>query len=840
MENYSTNGMAAELASYETPFADEAVDQYEEQGENTEYSQNYLADLESPFSQNFDSGATDKESSPLAANYVQLLGGLNDQEFSEALYQMASEVTNSWSDKVSNEAAMGDRFVPFATQQAQQYFAPLIDQAEATLDRIRDHFTATNLSDHSETEIENYFAQFETPYGLSPAQEQFLGGLIKKVKSVVSTAGNLVKKGINVVGKFLPIGPILDKIKRLIPHLLNRVLKFAIGKLPVALRPHAQNLAKRFLKMEAVENLGLHEATTPDLESIQMEFDNQVANLVFSQDENEAEQYAFEFEHAEEMLQRETADEAGGLHVPSLDAAREQLINELRDLKDGESPAPAIERFLPAAILALQPVIKVALSIIGRQKVINFLAGLLAKLVRKFVPENVARPLAASIIDVGMSAIGFEVNETTKSDVAYEAIVNTIQETVQRLGNLSEHKLNDQEAFAAEVVQAFEAAAPNNFPAKYIRKDVLPSTANGIWVLKPRKGPKHLYKKYTNVFNTTIEPRVAKSIRIFGGRPLSSFLKENLSLDVSKPIQARVHLYEAINGTQLSNIAKHEKTPGLSVQHGYVQLHPLSMCNAAMLIKEPGLGEDVDIAYRTSPFKIKTGQRFFYLEIAGAKLKYVVPQPKKQEPRPPKPTPIYPIDPKPVVAKASDIQCILNLLKGEIKVNYFFSEAESIQIVEKLKAGDYLGAAYKIKAVLHDVLHNALIKNIGSKVKIIHEAIPELYLDNYIQSESKGGGLGKDIMMKVIEKLIEKLVAVAFDAVGAFFKARAAEFIKAQAEPADGVTVKLRFFNIPGLSQVSAIINGLRGTLSIGNVLDFAIPSIPSPDIDIKPGQVWD
>ena len=155
----------------------------------------------------------------------------------------------------------------------------------------------------------------------------------------------------------------------------------------------------------------------------------------------------------------------------------------------------AIERFLPAAILALQPVIKVALSIIGRQKVINFLAGLLAKLVRKFVPENVARPLAASIIDVGMSAIGFEVNETTKTDVAYEAIVNTIQETIQRLGSLSEHQLNDQEALAAEVVQAFEAAAPNNFPAKYIRRDVLPSTANGIWVLKPRKGPKHLYKK---------------------------------------------------------------------------------------------------------------------------------------------------------------------------------------------------------------------------------------------------------------------------------------------------------------------------------------------------------
>ena len=106
---------------------------------------------------------------------------------------------------------------------------------------------------------------------------------------------------------------------------------------------------------------------------------------------------------------------AAGSDVPSLDAARQQLIGELKELQPGQSPAPAIERFLPAAILALQPVIKIAISIIGRQKVVNFLAGLLAKLVAKYVPEAVARPLATSIVDIGMSAIGFETNERNSS-----------------------------------------------------------------------------------------------------------------------------------------------------------------------------------------------------------------------------------------------------------------------------------------------------------------------------------------------------------------------------------------------------------------------------------------
>ena len=156
----------------------------------------------------------------------------------------------------------------------------------------------------------------------------------------------------------------------------------------------------------------------------------------------------------------------------SLEAARQQFINELRELKQGESPAPAIEGFLPVAIMALKPLIKTGISLIGRQKVINFLAGLLAQLVAKYVPQQVAQPLAASIIDAGMSAIGFETYEMSKSDVGYEALVNTIQETIQNMGDLNEADLNDQESLTMNLLEAFETAAANNFPPQYIREDL--------------------------------------------------------------------------------------------------------------------------------------------------------------------------------------------------------------------------------------------------------------------------------------------------------------------------------------------------------------------------------
>ncbi|MBD0395348.1 MAG: hypothetical protein ICV52_16235, partial [Microcoleus sp. C1-bin4] len=407
---------------------------------------------------------------------------------------MAAELEETWSSKISNEMAMGDRFVPFANQQADEYFAPLLKATDSMIDRVAQQFSGNNLGDRSDTETEQFFAELEYDHApLSPAQEQLFGGLFDKVKSVVSKGDELAKKGISAVGKILPINIILDRLKGLVRPLLDKVLKFAIGKLPKNLQPHAQSLAKKFLNLETsfeTEPTNGEIPSAGELDALQNELDNHIAHLVFSAEETEADNLVMEYEASSATAERSNDYENGGLNLPSLDAARQQFINELKNLQPGENPAPAIERFLPAAIMALQPVIKMAISIIGRQKVINFLAGLLAKLIGKYVPEATAKPLAASIIDVGMSAIGFETYETDKADVAYEAIANTIQDTIQNLSGLNEQTLNDNEALTAQLLEAFEPAAANNFPPQYIREDLRPSTQPGVWVLKPRSGPR--------------------------------------------------------------------------------------------------------------------------------------------------------------------------------------------------------------------------------------------------------------------------------------------------------------------------------------------------------------
>jgi hypothetical protein len=846
MNSYAGNGMSAELEMYETPFADKSPlrEAFTTRDADIAYS-NFIQELESPFSRTYDTGGSQAVVSQMSEEFVQFMAELHDSSFSDSVYELASELEDRWLPKISDEAAMGNQLIPFATQQAREYITPFLSETEAMIDRVAQQFSGNNLADHTASEIESFFSEMEFAHeNFSPAQEQFFGKIFNKVKNVVKKGVELAKKGASIVGKILPVNIILGKLKGLVRPLLDRVLKFALGKLPKNLRPYAQTLAKKFLKMEAGSDYESPDLlASSELDGIQTEFDERVAEVVFSTDETSVDTIVHEYETSEDSIEREFIYETGGLSVPSLDGARQQFINELKSLPPGANPAPAIERFLPAAILALQPIIKMGISIIGRQKVINFLAGLLAKLVGKYVPENVARPLAASIIDVGMSAIGFEVNESNGSDVAYEAIVDTIQETIQNMGPLDEATINDQEALTLQLLEAFETSAANNFPPQYIKEELRPTVQPGVWVLKPRKGSKHLYKKFTRVFNTTIDPKTAQTVTTFRGLPLANFLRDKLSLDPNKPIQAKVHLYEAIPGTRLSRIGKSENLPGFNASQPYAwtQLHPLSKQAASVLLKEPGLGKDLDPNFTTKRHRNKVGQRFYFLEIAGAKLRIPPVERAKYKAGAPKPS------------QSGDIQGVINFIKSEISFNYYFSEEDAKNVVERMNRNDFLGAAISIRNAVRNVLNSMLLKNVGNRVKIIHEAVPELYLENVGEYEgesslaslarSVGGivvGGGKEMIKKIIEQIVEKLCERAYQSLSNFFKARAAEFKEAQAKPQDGVTVKVVWSNVQGMSTIRTVINAIRGKLSLGNIGDLTLPNIGAPDIRIMPDKQFD
>jgi hypothetical protein len=851
MDKYGTNDLTMQLGQYETPFADVPIareDTSQQEAPDQFYSNFLRETIQSPFSRTYETTPASPGLTPAGEEFMSLLGELNDSEFNEHLYGLAAEIEDTWRGKITNETALGPNFIPYATQQARDYINPLTREAESMIDRVSQHFSGGNMADISNETIESLFAELTFDHSrFTPVQEQFLGGIFNKVKSVVKKGVDLAKKGISIVGKILPINMILNKLKGLIKPLLDKVLKFAIGKLPKALQPHAQTLAKKFLNLETA----VSEETEPGnqeaeghLHGIQSELDTYIAQLVFSEGETTADTLVGDYESSFDNMERLTSYETGGESgVPSLNEAREQFIQELKNLQPGDSPAPAIERFLPAALIALQPIIKMAITVIGRPKIINFLAGLLAKLVSKYVPANVAQPLAASIIDVGMTAIGFETFDGQKTDVGYEAIANTIEETIQGMETLNEATLSDNEDLTMQMLESFEKAAANNFPPQYIRPELRTSKQGGVWVMMPRGGSGFSYKKFTRVFDVTIDSQTAAAVTTFRGLPLANFLRDKLGIDPSKPIQAKVHLYKALKNTKLSKIGKYEKLPTLNPTQPYawVQFHPLTSKAASMLLKEPALGKDLDSRYTQTRTRIKAGQNFYFLEINGARLRI----PHIDRSSHAHSTGTAPANTKP--SQSSDIQGVINFIKSEIRLNYYFSEEDAKTVVEKLNKNDFLGAAITIKNQVRNVLNDILLKNVATKVKIIHEQFPELYLENYNDREDQfaplaaiGAAAGKEILSKIIEKLVEKLVDQAYTAVVNYFKARAAEFKEAYAKPQDGVTIKMIWVNIPGMATIRTVFNAIKGKLSLGNLADLVLPNIPVPEIQVFPDKKFD
>jgi hypothetical protein len=846
MDKLSMNGNGTELARYETPFTDVTIsrEQPEEEISVDSLLSDFYQQAESPFSRSYDAASVTNSMTPAGEEFVNFLSELHDAEFTETLYAMADEVEDTWRNKVSNEIEMGSNYVPFASQQARNYFTPILNETDSMIDRVSQHFSGNNFADYSEIQIDNFFNSLEhNQDNYTPVQDQFWNKIKSAVKGVVKKGVDLAKKGISVVGKFLPMDLVLAKLKGLVRPLLDKVLKFALGKLPKNLQPYAQSLAKKFLKMETADETGYDLSQSEnDLEAIQTEFNSSVAELVFSQEETNADNLTMDFEASYDNLERVDNYDRGYADTPSLDAAREKFINELKSLQPGESAAPAIERFLPVAIMALKPVIKIALSLVGRQKIINFLAGLLAKLISKFVPANVVKPLAASIIDMGLTTIGFEVHETDKPDVGYEAIANTVQDTIQNMTSLDEATLNNTDELSMNLLAAFEQAAANNFPPQYIREPLRQTHHKATWVAMPRNMPVKFYKKFTHVYDVTIDPQTASTVTTFRNLPLANFLKDKYGLETSAPVKARVHLYEMSKGGRLSIISKFEKLPGLNAKQprGWVQLLPLTKQAATLLLKEPALGKDAMQAQLATRFKAIAGQRYYYLEIEGARLRMPPVNRSQQKPGDNKlPVPV-------TESRSADVQAVINFIKSEIKLNYYFSEEDAKGVVGRLNSNDFLGAAITIRQSIKTVLQDMLLKNIQSKVKIVHEAVPEGYLENigdqqqFAPLDILGKVAGKEIISKLVGQVIEKIAGKAYDSVAGFFKARAAEFKEAQAQPQDGVTIKLTWSNVAGMSAIRTVINAIRGNLSIGNLSGLTMPSFSAPDIKIEADKRFD
>ena len=762
---------------------------------------------------------------PLREAYSTVAGELYDEEFDEALFELLTDARNLHQDQLASGHSASE-----AEGLVSRHFSQLIRESEAVVDAMAREFEARNETAIAEGEIESFLAQYAPSVRVEPSFEKFVGRFFKKIGKAVTTVASMAAQA----AKKLGLAPILNRIKALIRPLLNKVLQMAIGKLPVAVQPAAQKLAEKLgfaapKPPEAVPSAAGDSAAaggdvpTPpesagapvqptagdDVSQVQQEFDEQVAEALLAQDEAE-----FNLE----VARLQSASPVAAVPVfANLDDARERFIQELENLKPGESVEPYVQNFLPA----LLPVLRIGLRLAGRPRIVNFIAQLLAKLIAKLIGPEQAPALSQAIVDAGLKLLNLEMSEQEKSGLAASAVAATVEETVNRVASLPGHILDNQELLEGFVLEAFEQATAANLPAVLSeriysqRPELLEAGVNAAWLLLPLRKRKR-YKRCTRAFKIRITPHVADEVESFEGVPLSEYLQDQLGFPEGAEVEAEMHLYEALPGTTAADIARNEsETLGLgsSDQTTVSQLHPLTPRAASALLGKPGLGRDLPSG--SSRWNLAVGQRLFHLVIPG-KRPLTVPGPWGRR----------------LVPRLSHINVTLDFPGDQIRACIFISEVKGQKLAARVRRQSHLGSLTVgfnkfVARRLGPIMHGQSPR----RLRVLHPGIPPGQPAESILQKLPG-----NVPQVFVTKMQEWLV----HGFSEFIKTQSQQFLKATEDPSsDGATLRFTFENPQGLKELGqALVEKGPAGSKIAETLSQA--SQPNTRVEVLPGHKCD
>lgn len=751
-----------------------------------------------------------------ATAFGETLLELRDQQFDDAFSSLALQTAA----QAEEFAAAGGEVA--AEQLIGEWLDPLRREMEALFERTADAASRQTLDTMSENEIDTFLESFSPqPGAVAPEFEEFFQQFFGKIGRIIKAGVKLAKKGIAAVGRILPIGAVLRPLGKLIRPLLNRVIRFALNRLPPALRPAATMLGRR---LGILRETGEFETETPfaaseNTEAMAFEFDVSVANLMFARDETEMHLLAAEVE-GEESASGILPSEANA--AAELDAARERFVSQFAQLQTDENPGPAIQQFVPFIL----PALRVALTVVGRQRVVNFLARLLARLISRFVGPQAATTLSRALVDVGLRLISLEAEAEAAPNETARVVAATLEDTMRRLAETDLEQFDQidespeqQRVLETLATEAFFQSAIAHIPARLLdsrrleEREMMPEMAGeaGVWAYRPR--PR--YKKYTRIFEVTLTPQAANRIRSFGTATLANFLRAR---GIRPPLKVRVHLYEAIPGTVLSRIALLERrVPGLGsrAEAAWSQIHPLTTEAAGLLLNEPGLGRDVASGFLETRHRIGVGQRFYYLELPRS------PGQRQTSLCPP---------------RMSEINLAIDLRSSQVRVYWYFSDAEAQRIVA---AGPKVGIpiATEFLNSLWNSLSNSLASGPTRHVKTYSELTGELEGEEFWRAALALGGkaLGnvrEKLLSVIMDKLCQALLSILKNAIVNYLNTRLNEFKTAQDNKACGVTLIFTFYH-PALRAVKVVLSRQMPNKAD---LDAIISALKPPSVSIVAG----
>lgn len=748
-----------------------------------------------------------------AEAFADLLGELQDEEFEEAVADLVHEASALAEERFAFEGGDPAAERIEAERGIRDYLEALALECESMVDRVVQGVGSADLTTMSESELDEFLDRFAPgATSLPPTLDQFGGSFFKKIKKAVKGAVKVAKKGVALAKKLSPTHLLLAKLKKLVRPLLERVLKFAINKLPVSLRPVASQLAKRFIgvaaEAETIDSEEEGEAAAEDPAAIAQEVDTRIAGYILEGEDFDRQVSAVDFgaEH-----------EAGEDAWRELQYERARFAQDATELEEGEDPAPVVERFVPAILAAL----RLGIKVIGRPRVVNFLAGLLAKLIGKYVGKAQTVALSRALVDTGLKLVSLETPDQPELESGY-ALASTLEDTISRVVQEAPASAWESESvLEAYVREAFQAAASAQFPDGMIRPELHEAAqTSGAWVLLPGGTRRKHYKKYTRVLDVTVTPQMAKGLKSFGGASVQAILRDQVALQPGLSVAARVHLYEAVAGSTLPDIAMHEKSVrglGKSSREAWSLIHPLTPEAAGILLKEPGLGRPVGGKFLADRNRITVGQRFYFLEIPGSRPRLVAGARGGRR-----------------AARVTQSNLTLDFPKGELRVYLFYAEADAQSVSTQLRARASAGAILTaLKAGVEARISTLLSGEPTRGVRVVHEAVPT----EQFRSPVIGAGLkvvGRPLGSVLLRWLLETLKREIEQRRDQF----AASFNRAASNEADGVTVAVTFRQPSFLAPLRRLLAGGSPAAAATMGASLLSQAVGEYSLSIHPGFV--
>jgi hypothetical protein len=716
--------------------------------------------LSSPFVEAFTLESFETSSNSREADRRVLLAQLYEESLDEAIYELVGELVDSTGGR-SGLAAGKLRL------------APLADDMETLLQRAADEFGSRDAAGITESEIDDVFSRIAAERRVAPEFEHFFGAIKKAVTRAAKGAVNLAKKGIGAAAK-LGLGPLLARLKPIVPRILKAVLQRAINRLPAALRPSATKLAAKLPELfrTEVDWTGDGDEVALDVGFIQREFDESVADVVLGESDAEPE---------EETTRWSEPDGAGHAGISDLDAARERFIDDLGRLDDAGDAGPAVERFVPA----LLPALKLAVRLAGRKRVVSLLSRIASQFVGRFVGPAASGALSTALVDAGLGLLGLEVSTPDQRRTANAALAATVEDTVRRVAALPDAVLDNETLAEGSILRAFEEAAASNLPpllpdAVYRRRPELVETDShrGTWIPYPIRGPKR-YKKFSRVIRTRITPHAAMTVTTFGEAPLAQFLQEQLGLEPGEDVEGDLHLYESMAGTHLQEVARLEANGNGAAN--ITEFHPLTPEAAALLVREPGLGRQLSAESHASPRSLAVGQRFFRIAVPGRRIA-AIPGEKGR------------------ARRRTSLHTVFDFPGDRIRLYLFLSERRAQELAVSVRKEEHAGAvATALKGFIVRGLARATSGAASGGIRLVHEALP--------LEEARGAALAR-LPKSAVQAFTSRIGEWTLTALSDFLSTQSARFIAATEDANDGVTFVITLVNPPGMAAMRKAIAG--------------------------------